>query len=56
MQRRVRIDDTNKRNIRKVETLRNHLRAQQYLYVTAAELRQGAFVRPRTLHRVGVHP
>lgn len=55
MQSRVRIDDANQRDIGEVESLGNHLRAEQDSHFSCPKLRQGLFVAPRLLHRVAVH-
>ena len=56
MQGRIGIDYADQRHIREVESLGNHLGAQEDPHFAGAKIGQRSFVAPMTLHRVGIHP
>ena len=56
MQREIGVDDSNESDVRKMETLRDHLRADENVDLTDTESMEGFAIRILAGHRIGVHP
>src|SRR5262245_23495175 len=56
MQGEIGVDDSNKRHIRKMKSLRDHLCAHEDIDLTRAEISQGFAIRFLARHRVCIHP
>ena len=52
----VRIDDAHDGHVRKVQSLGNHLGAEQDLNLTGSKSVQGPFVAAAAAHCIGIHP
>ena len=56
MQRQVGVDDPDKRDVREMQTLRDHLRADKNVDFAGAKVSQRFAIRILARHRVGIHP
>src|SRR5437868_3017669 len=52
---RVGVDDAHERHVRKIESLRDHLRAEQYPVMPFAETGERLLMATATAHAVGIH-
>src|SRR5664280_1444132 len=55
MQRGVRVNDADERDVRKMQPLRNHLRADKDVNFPCAKIAENAAIIVLPLHRVGIH-
>ena len=51
----VRVDDTDQRDVRKIEPLGDHLRAEEHVHLPAADAVEDLGVRPLPARRIHVH-
>ena len=55
MQGEISVDDTDKRYVRKMQTFRDHLRADENIDLAGAKIPQGFTIRFLTGHRIRIH-
>ena len=56
MQTYIRIDDSDERDVGKIQTLRNHLGSNQDVDLAGSEFTQHLGIGTSLLHGVGIHP
>src|SRR6266850_5447847 len=56
VQREIGVDDSNESDVRKMETFRDHLRADENVDLTDTESMEGFAICILAGHRIGVHP
>ena len=55
MQREIGVDDADERDVRKMQTFRDHLRADENIDLAGAKIPQRFAIRFLARHRVGIH-
>src|SRR5207237_6806452 len=56
VQREIGVDDSDERDVRKVKAFRDHLRADENVYLTGTESMEGFAIGILASHRIGIHP
>ena len=56
VQREIGVDDSDERDVREMQTLRDHLRADENVDLAGAEGAQRFAIRILARHRIGIHP